>query len=215
MLLLILLINTISARETDQFTINHNNIKCIDSSELINQQINDMLLRCQVKDVYRCLYNRGKNIEYLIDKTPNSVTIKYQDSIYGVFSLSLHGIVKMFTKNFDLASSFCIRGIWIGTDKIGHYFEQGYDYYRFHDRKKALRFGVNTENTYLGLAVSGVYSNVICNGTNPNLCHYTLVNDKHILTRKFDINQDFDQQMDESINLSYVVRATNDLFPKK
>ena len=134
------------------------------------------------------------------------------------------------TKNFDLASSFCIRGIWIGTDKIGHYFEQGYDYYRFHDRKKALRFGVNTENTYLGLAVSGVYSNadihanikgmefynnLICNGTNPNLCHYTLVNDKHILTRKFDINQDFDQQMDESINLSYVVRATNDLFPKK
>ena len=64
-----------------------------------------------------------------------------------------------------------LYGIDLGTDKIGHIFQQGFEYLtRYADARaeganeqvavaKAVKFGVMTESTYLGIALTGVYSN--------------------------------------------------------
>ena len=58
-----------------------------------------------------------------------------------------------------------------GTDKIAHFFQQGYTYYKISERaaakgltpeesaRKAIKWGQKTEHTYYGTLVSGVYSN--------------------------------------------------------
>ena len=58
-----------------------------------------------------------------------------------------------------------------GTDKIAHFFQQGYSYYKIYKRaqakgmsageaaKKAVRWGQRTEHTFYGTLVSGVFSN--------------------------------------------------------
>lgn len=62
-------------------------------------------------------------------------------------------------------------GVEFGTDKIEHFFQQGYKYYDIYNDsisegrtaddaiKKAVRWGKRTERTYFGMLVSGVYSN--------------------------------------------------------
>ena len=64
-----------------------------------------------------------------------------------------------------------LYGVDLGTDKIGHIFQQGYEYFtRYADARAAgvdearavagaVSFGVMTESTYLGVALTGVYSN--------------------------------------------------------
>lgn len=58
-----------------------------------------------------------------------------------------------------------------GTDKITHYFQQGYTYYKIYNRalaegaspdearRRAVRWGQKTENTIYGSWITGVYSN--------------------------------------------------------
>jgi hypothetical protein len=62
-------------------------------------------------------------------------------------------------------------GTEFGTDKVEHFFQQGYKYYKLYNdaaakgktakeaEKKAVDWGKRTERTYFGLLVSGVYSN--------------------------------------------------------
>ncbi len=64
-----------------------------------------------------------------------------------------------------------IDGIKFGTDKLVHFFQQGYQYYKIYNKavangvkpdeamKKAISWGRKTERTYFGYWVSGVYSN--------------------------------------------------------
>lgn len=64
-----------------------------------------------------------------------------------------------------------IDGIEFGTDKLDHFFQQGYQYYKIYNKavakgatpteaaKKAISWGKKTERTYFGYWVSGVYSN--------------------------------------------------------
>lgn len=59
----------------------------------------------------------------------------------------------------------------LGTDKIAHFFQQGYSYYKIYKRarskgmsgneaaQKAVRWGQKTERTFYGTFVSGVFSN--------------------------------------------------------
>lgn len=58
-----------------------------------------------------------------------------------------------------------------GTDKIEHFLQQGYDYYKIYKNEiaaggapenaanKAIKWGQMTERTYFGLLIAGVYSN--------------------------------------------------------
>src|SRR5436190_7679438 len=64
-----------------------------------------------------------------------------------------------------------IYGTEFGTDKIEHFLQQGYDYYKIYQNEiaagrtseagesKAVKWGRMTEQTYFGLLVAGVYSN--------------------------------------------------------
>ena len=70
-----------------------------------------------------------------------------------------------------ISSTVRIYGAEFGTDKIAHFFQQGYTYYKIAERakaqglppdkaeRKAVRWGQKTERTYYGTLVSGVYSN--------------------------------------------------------
>ena len=64
-----------------------------------------------------------------------------------------------------------LYGAEFGTDKIAHFFQQGYTYYKKYNRAlvrgltpdkaaaKAVRWGQTSERTFYGTLVSGVYSN--------------------------------------------------------
>jgi len=70
-----------------------------------------------------------------------------------------------------ISSTVNLYGTQFGTDKIAHFFQQGYAYYKIHNRasakgftaekaaEKAVRWGRRTERTFYGTLVSGVFSN--------------------------------------------------------
>jgi len=75
------------------------------------------------------------------------------------------------TDYFTISPTVNVYGVQFGTDKIAHFFQQGYQYYRIHEREtakgarepnatqKAVAWGRMTENTYYGTLVGGVFSN--------------------------------------------------------
>ena len=75
------------------------------------------------------------------------------------------------TNYLTISRTVNLYGAQFGTDKIAHFFQQGYDYYKIYERalkssstvyeatRKAIRWGQKTERTYYGTLVSGVYSN--------------------------------------------------------
>jgi hypothetical protein len=77
-----------------------------------------------------------------------------------------------------------LYGVDLGTDKVGHLFQQGYEYYvRYLDARDdgadeaaalagAVRWGVLTESTLYGLALTGVYSNADLAGNYAGLEFY-------------------------------------------
>jgi hypothetical protein len=79
--------------------------------------------------------------------------------------------VSLPTDYFTISPTVNMFGVYFGTDKIAHFFQQGYTCYRIYDRalaqgltkfeaeKKAVRWGRMTENTYYGTLVGGVFSN--------------------------------------------------------
>ncbi len=85
----------------------------------------------------------------------------YQKSIYALIP----------TNYLTISPTVNLYGAQFGTDKIAHFFQQGYDYYKIYKSalakgltpdeaaKKAIRWGKMTERTYFGTMVSGVYSN--------------------------------------------------------
>jgi hypothetical protein len=64
-----------------------------------------------------------------------------------------------------------VYGVYMGTDKPGHIFQTGYEYYNFYEDARALgtdeaaataravNYGVLTEKGIYGIALTGVYSN--------------------------------------------------------
>jgi hypothetical protein len=90
--------------------------------------------------------------------------LKCDDSIYGnVFQrpITLQ----------ELSPTINVYGIYIGTDKIGHLFQQGHEYYEiFRDEENqghnaadatraAVKLGISQERGFYGEAMVGVYSN--------------------------------------------------------
>lgn len=75
------------------------------------------------------------------------------------------------TNYITISSTVKLYGAQFGTDKIAHFFQQGYTYYQIYRRaaakglspekaaEKAVRWGQMTERTYYGTLISGVYSN--------------------------------------------------------
>jgi hypothetical protein len=71
----------------------------------------------------------------------------------------------------ELSPTVNLFGAYMGTDKIGHVFQQGYEYYEAYRkaeargltpeqaRRAAVRVGVGQEHGFFGLVMVGVYSN--------------------------------------------------------
>lgn len=71
----------------------------------------------------------------------------------------------------SISETVNLYGIEFGIDKIAHYFQQGFTYYKMFQKnrakglsekdaiRKAVNWGKFTENTYYGTLVGGVYSN--------------------------------------------------------
>lgn len=81
-------------------------------------------------------------------------------------------IFAIFPSNYlTISSTVNVYRTQFGTDKIAHFFQQGYDYYKIYKAalaqgstpeeaaRKAVRWGQMTERTYYGTLISGVYSN--------------------------------------------------------
>jgi hypothetical protein len=72
---------------------------------------------------------------------------------------------------FSISPTVKIYGSQFGTDKVAHFFQQGYTYYKIYTRalakgatpeeatRKAIRWGRISEKTFYGTLASGVYSN--------------------------------------------------------
>lgn len=92
---------------------------------------------------------------------PARFKTNYRDSIF----------VSIPTDYFTISPTVNIYGTQLGTDKIAHFFQQGYTYYRIAGRQiakgssveagesNAISWGRMTENTYYGTLVGGVFSN--------------------------------------------------------
>jgi hypothetical protein len=85
----------------------------------------------------------------------------YPKSIYAILP----------TNYLTISPTVNLYGAQFGTDKIAHFFQQGYTYYRIYNRalaqglspdeaaRKAIHWGQMSERTFYGTLVSGVYSN--------------------------------------------------------
>jgi hypothetical protein len=51
-----------------------------------------------------------------------------------------------------------VGDLYIGSDKLGHFFDTGYEYYKKDSLEEALTYGEMTERTYYGLWSTSVYS---------------------------------------------------------
>ena len=92
---------------------------------------------------------------------PSRYKTGYTDSIY----------IALPTNYLTISPTVNLFGAEFGSDKLEHFFQQGYRYYQIEreaavkgddaDRAvlKAVKWGQMTERTYFGLLVSGVYSN--------------------------------------------------------
>ncbi len=124
----------------------------------------------QEKDIAEQIYKKlGKGLvktglEKFIesDQIPENAlfSVPYSKSIYAKVFLPFPGglIVR--------GPTIQMYGHQFGTDKIGHFVQQGYEYFKKYSKKpgpegitSAVKNGVHQEKTYFGTAVSGVYSN--------------------------------------------------------
>lgn len=93
--------------------------------------------------------------------SPARYKTSFKDSIFKIFP----------PVYWTISETVRIYGAEFGTDKIAHFFQQGYTYYKIVERaenkkmsparalKKATNWGRMTEKTYYGVLISGVFSN--------------------------------------------------------
>lgn len=136
-----------------------------ESRKLTYLRSNDAIAR----EVYRLLGDGSIFISYIgkwantheFHSAPARYKTSYFDSIY----------VAQPVDYSTLSPTVRIFGAEFGTDKLDHFFQQGYKYYTIRRdahakgmspeeaEKKAVKWGQMTERTYFGMLVSGVYSN--------------------------------------------------------
>lgn len=232
------------ALETDQFIAANKVLK--DSSAVMNQYFYDNIDK-SLEEVNRS----GKNYEC------KAVALKVMINVTGKFSISKAStyasktpLIERFPEDsvsergyinqsfyehawlplqvVDLARTINVNGIYVGTDKFGHFTHQGMSYYKHYlsliekgiaDQeaiKQSIVKGFGTEYGILGYFIDGVlsYGDLegnyegfmfaldMCRGENP-----ILVKEKdqwiHNPVHRFDVKNYFTPQMDESYRLSF------------
>ncbi len=208
----VLLMQSISAFETDQFNLPPQPLADIgdEVSEYVEQNLREAIEKINAEILLRqsCLENNSakskktkcestnkerSKLEYL--RSENAVArgvfdllgagtipftksgtwmekhqFKAQPARYKTsFSQSIFVVFP--TDYLTISSTVKIYDAEFGTDKIAHFFQQGYSYYKIYKRaidegntpdeaaQKAIRWGKTSERTFYGTLVSGVYSN--------------------------------------------------------
>ena len=167
--------------ETDNFTGRATGLKTLRESqgrldEIVNEQL-DVASHssvwssgCDEKALFEKIrLNLNRNpigeIERLaeFDDAVPKHHVDFSDTIYGKLHTSL---VKHFKPQMQdafllghvIMPSMKISGQIVGTDKLGHFFAQGYEYFQRKDWKEAQSVGEALEQGRYGLGISGVYS---------------------------------------------------------
>jgi hypothetical protein len=125
----------------------------------------------------------------------------------------------IYLPGFNEAQVMKINGVLTGTDKIDHFFDQGYEYWLVsrhgRDDQAAIDYGVGTEWGWYGVAIDGVFSfgDLRANWKGyqffKELSHYFSFEDDGSLERvaTFDWRTWIDWQFDELLNPSYYAPA--------
>lgn len=172
-LLLMLLVNSVYAYETDPMT--HRLVDINDSTDILNNEVNQALLdvtkkwtgskneKKLVKQVYQKLGGRHwvDKLEKFVNKSDvvEKLPTKRYQSFYADFPLwasrvtGIMGVGPIFKLNHQL----------VGSDKLGHFFSQGKKFYyrflKYDDVALAAQKSAYTEKTVFGQKTTGTYSN--------------------------------------------------------
>lgn len=107
-----------------------------------------------------------------------------------------------------------IQDFYVGSDKIGHFIDTGYQYYKKSSLEDAMAFGEMTERTYYGLTSTAVYSygdlaanldgyafwRQLAQGNDP---YFICTDNIWVQKRNFDFADYSNAAWDEGINCSY------------
>jgi len=252
----ILLLSTNSfSLETDQFMTWEIELKNSKSfvNRYINENINKVLDKLNSKDkTYKCstvakkaLSWNGRSTDFLsvIEKTMyEHPEVERWPAINvsarGVVEESIYANVDYF-KHKVFGVNVQLDGIYMGTDKLGHFVTVGLSYYKKYLQAKALGFssktatnlaikrGIFSERTYYGSIISGVFSFAdleanyqglkfaidMCEGKNPLLTQDT--NGKWSQKKPFDITPYLNPKWDESYYPStYIKKRWKQVKPR-
>lgn len=132
---------------------------------------------------------------------------------------NIYSNMHMLPERYFLTFSVLIDDVFVGPDKVDHFFDQGYAYWQVSrygkNLKQALNHGVSGENGYFGLKASGVFSFADLRANYMGYLFYKdmfdleiplfSVTEKGCLTkeRPFDWKNWIDWQWDELLNPSY------------
>ena len=175
-----LFITNAFSTEVDSFTHRYHPLEdaTIRLNEITNELIDEAINTannyspdvCNEKQMYKIMHNilagmgagTWPALEQLVEKDPwiQKRKIPVQKSIYKDVN-GLHA--PSFALHNPLAATFYINEYVIGTDKIGHFVDQGYEYFAIAYLKKkgekaALSYGGFTEATFYGLLTTGIYA---------------------------------------------------------
>jgi len=209
-------------RETDPWIARQKLTHPVDMTYQINSIINHHLNSCashsNINTVHQKCLNELKQVESEVDSLSPTTSVKFGDSVYRYSKgNAIVDWLGQFFAMMRLAPSITlIRDvpIVIGTDKLAHFFETGYEYY-VRGETLGVEYGIKTEQTYFGLGISGVYSHADLYANLKGFDFWTQLVPYHLdcnlikcsIANPFELDEYFDLNFDESINLSHFTRT--------
>ncbi len=173
----------VCAAEVDSFTNRH---ELADSRVVLNKVVNSWLAEAIITANERSLFQIGdkKGIDYcnqvrlfealkdkltgfIVGKLESLVTdsadldtirVEFDKSIYRDLEFSESPTISLTGR---LAVLLRVGDVYLGADKFGHFFTEGFSYYEMYtavDQYSALQFGDLTESTLYGELTTGVFS---------------------------------------------------------
>lgn len=222
--------------EVDNFTYRYDPLK--DSRDVLNDEVNRLLNQVQeTLDSEKCSSKEllevsqdflGSGVVGVMEEFADESKLiqKHPEPKKNVYAQG-RGI---FLSLVGLNSSINLNGNYVGVDKLGHFFDQGLEYYQIRTRSKnyddgivkALRYGQSLEKGEYGLETTGIYSHAdlaanfsgyqfwsqLYEGQNP---YFKCQNGKWAQVRKFDFAEYANPAWDEGINCS---KFQNPFFEK-
>lgn len=200
--------------------------KLKDSKSLLNKHVNEVIAKG------RKMGSLGKMVKYIFDALASNTSVgrsaiedwvtsklakdyrhqpqakdtKYKGvkdevSVFGDGKIWLNPLFHI------LNPSIKVDGKLIGSDKLGHFFQQGYEYFTIADLQKkgeakAKQYGESTEEGGYGLNTTGIYSNADLSANFKGMSFWRdLV--KNPTTYKFDVSKYITNDWNEESNPNF------------